>query len=117
MRKTILAILLFASFATAKDKKDYPLTGTVVSFHSRAETGGSFNNQGGFVGTTERRVYVVKTDTGTVEITGMHGRFHDRTGTLSLTIGQKLAYRFEGDYLYTVLDDGKEHRFYLVSAE
>jgi hypothetical protein len=47
----------------------------------------------------------------------MHGRFHDRTGALSLTTGQKLTYRLEGAYLFTVLDDGKEHRFYVMSAE
>jgi len=75
----------------AKDKKDYPLTGTVVSFHSQAETGGAFDSQGGFVGTSERRVYVIKTDSGTLEITSMHGRFRDRTGALALTIGQELT--------------------------
>jgi hypothetical protein len=117
MKKTNLAVLLLAVFAVAKDKKDYPLTGTVVSFHSQAETGGAFDSQGGFVGTSERRVYVVKTDSGTLEITGMHGRFRDRTGTLSLTIGQKLTYRLDKAYIYTVLEDGKEHRFYLMSAE
>jgi hypothetical protein len=117
VRKIILAVLLLAAFAVAKDKKDYPLTGTVVSFHSQAETGGAFDSQGGFVGTSERRVYVVKTDSGTLEITGMHGRFRDRTGTVSLPIGQKLAYRLDRTYVYTVLDDGKEHRFYLMSAK
>jgi len=88
-----------------------------VSFHSQAETGGAFDSQGGFVGTSERRVYVIKTDSGSLEITGMHGGFRDRTGTLSLTIGQKLTYRVDQTYIYAVLGDGKEHRFYVMSAK
>lgn len=112
-------VLLLASFAAAKDKKNpvYPLAGVVVSFHAQPEVGGEFDDRGGFVGTDERRVYVVKTDSGTIEITGLHGRFRDRTGALSLAVGQKLNYRLEKTYAYTVLEDGKEHRFYVLSSQ
>lgn len=115
----ILTVLALVAPASGKNKKhtDYPLAGTVTSFHSQAETGGVFDSQGGVIGTAERRVYVLKTDSGTVEITGTHGKFHDRTGTVSLTIGQKLTYRLEKTYFYTVLEDGREHRFYVLSAE
>lgn len=127
MRKSALLICLFFSltvFANAKDKpKDYPLTCTVVSFHAQAEVRGSGSGYGsngiyeseGSVGTYERRIYVVKTDTETLEITGWeHGSKHRKRPPL--TVGQQLKYRTEGAYLFTVLDDGNEHRYYLMSA-
>ena len=106
--------------AAAKDKpRDYPLSATVVSFHSQAEVRGSATGTNGtFVGSTgtyERRVYVLKTNTGTLEITGWeHGSKRKKRPPLS--IGQDVKYRTDGTYLYTVLEDGKEHRYYLVSA-
>lgn len=120
MKKTIVAVLLLTAFALAKDKNpaDYPLTGTVTSFHAQAETGGFSDPNSGmvFVGTTERRVYVVKTDSGTIEITGLRGRFKDRTGPPALTVGETLKYRSDKTCVY-VLEDGKEHRYYLMSAQ
>lgn len=116
MKKTIAVILLLTALATARNKKTYPLTGTVVSFHAQAETRGFSDNTGGYVGTYERRVYVVKTDSGTMEITGWDNGFKARKRP-PLAIGQVISYRPEKAYVYTVLDDGKEHRFYLMSAQ
>lgn len=120
MRKTLVAVLFLTVFALAKDKNpaDYPLNGTVVSFHAQAETGGFTDPTSGmvFVGTNERRVYVVKTDSGTIEITGSSGRFKDRNGPPPLTIGQILKYRSDKTYVY-ILSGGKEYRYYLMSAQ
>jgi len=116
MRKSALLICLLCPLAMfAKDKKDYPLNGTVVSFHSQAEVRGSGDENGSSVDTYHRRVYVIKTETGTLEVTGWENGFKARKRP-PLAVGQKLTYRTDGKYIYTVLDDGKEHRFYLMSA-
>lgn len=118
MKRTLLKIavvlLSLSGVAVAKDKasKDYPLKGTVVSFHAQQEVSG---NESG-VDTYERRVYVVKTDTGTLEITGWEkGRTASKRPPLS--IGQTLTFRSDGKFIYTVLEDGKEHRYYIVAAD
>jgi hypothetical protein len=97
----------------AKDKsqKDYPLTATITSFHAQQEVRGDEDS----VGTYERRVYVLKTNTGTLEISGWENGFKARKRP-PLTIGQVLKYRTDGKYVYTQLDDGKEHRYYIMSA-
>lgn len=116
MKKAIAVLLLMTTFALAKNKKDHPLTGTVVSFHAQAETRGRFDNTGGDIGTYERRIYVIKTDSGTIEITGWDGASRSRKRP-PLAVGQVITYRPEKAYIYAVLDDGKEHRFYVMSAE
>jgi len=123
MRKAaiITFVVLLALTASAKHKNfDYPLSGTVVSFHAQQEVrgSGSTDYQGNYssnVGTYERRVYVVKTDSGTIEVTGWEHGFKALKRP-PLTVGRELKYRTDGKYIYTVLDDGKEHRFYLMSA-
>jgi hypothetical protein len=124
MKKAIvvsLIVLALALAASAKSKpketKDYPLTGTVISFHAEQEVAGS----DGDVSTYSRRVYVLKTDTGGLQITGW-----DSTVSLfkkskaqkrpSLSIGQRLTFRTDGKFIWTVLDDGVEHRYYINSA-
>lgn len=107
--------------AAAKDKhKDYPLAGTVVGFHTQDEVsgGGSTDSDGKYtssVDTYHRRVYTVKTDTGKIEVTGWENGFKARKRP-PLIVGQQVRYRTDGKYIYTVLDDGKEHRFYLMGA-
>jgi hypothetical protein len=112
----ILGLTLSAS--TKKEPKDYPLTGTVVSFHAEKEVRGS----DGDIDTYRRRVYVLKTDTGELEITGW-----DKTAHVPFTkskaqkrppliIGQKIAFRTDGKFIWTVLDDGVEHCYYINSA-
>jgi DNA-binding LytR/AlgR family response regulator len=107
-------VLLLPGAAVAKGEKpkDHPLTGTVVSFHAQQEVRGDEDS----VRTVERRVYVVKTDTGTLEITGW-----DRGSKASkrppLAIGQTLTFRTDGKYIYIVLSDGKEHRYYILAAD
>jgi hypothetical protein len=115
MKHTFLAVLLLVGAAYAKDK-NYPLTGTVESFHAEARIGGVFNDSGGFVGTSDRRVYVVKTESGSLEIAGCAGRFKDRNGPPMLSLGQTLKFYTEKGYLYTVVD-GKERKFYFLSAK
>lgn len=116
MKRAIFVILLLAGMAFAKNKREYPLTGTVISFHAQAETGAYMSNGTGFAGTYERRVYVVKTDSGTIEITGYENNWKARKRP-ALAIGQTLTYRSDNKYIYMILEDGKEHRFYLMSAE
>lgn len=110
----ILSFLLVTSvLATTKGKKspEYTLSGTVVSFHAQQEVGGA----GDVVNTYQRRIYVLKTDTGTMEITGWeHGGKAKKRPPLE--IGQIIKFRTDGKYIYTMLDDGKEHRFYIESA-
>lgn len=80
--------------------------------------GGSTDSQGNYsssVGTFERRVYVIKTDSGTIEVTGWENGFKARKRP-PLSVGQDVKYRTDGKYIWTILDDGKEHRFYLMSA-
>ena len=124
MRKALTiasVIALLALTAGAKDKhKDYPLNGTVASFHAQQEVrgSGSTDYQGKYessVGTYERRVYVVKTSNGTIEVTGWENGFKARKRP-PLTVGQEIKYRTDGKYIYTILDDEKEHRFYLMGA-
>ena len=122
MKKAIaasLVILALTLSATAKkEPKVYPLTGTVVSFHAEKEVAGS----DGDVSTYSRRVYVLKTETGELEVTGS-----DSTGRVPFTkskaqkrpplsIGQKIIFRTDGKFIWTVLDDGVEHRYYINSA-
>jgi hypothetical protein len=112
MRKVLfVCIVLGATIVAAKDKKDYPYKGTVVSFHAQAEVKGDENS----VDTYQRRVYVIKTDSGRLEVTGWENAFKARKRP-PLTVGQEVKYRTDGKYVYTILDDGKKHRFYLMSA-
>jgi hypothetical protein len=115
MRKIIVMLMLLMPFAIARDKKEYPFAGTVVSFHADNEAGGSFDSTGGSVSTFHRRIYVVKTDSGTVEITGWENGFKAARRP-ALTVGQTISYRLEKGYVYAVLEDGKEHRFYVMSS-
>lgn len=123
MRKAVTVasvIVLLALTTSAKKEKDYPFAGKVVSFHAQAEVrgGGSTDSQGNYsssVGTFERRVYVIKTDSGTIEVTGWENGFKARKRP-PLSVGQDVKYRTDGKYIWTILDDGKEHRFYLMSA-
>ena len=113
MKQVCIALLLLtATLGFAKNKgKDYPLTGTITSFHARQEVA-MYDGDGG---TYERRVYVMKTDNGNLEITGWE-RGSKRRNRPPLAIGQTLTFSTDGKFIYTVLDDGKEHRFYIMSA-
>ncbi|MGB8113061.1 MAG: hypothetical protein WCF22_04780 [Candidatus Sulfotelmatobacter sp.] len=112
----MLMLLLIVGIAAAKDKaKDYPLTGTVVSFHNQQGVRGVVSDGDGAVNSYERRVYVIKTDTGNLEVTGWENGFKARKRP-PLSLGQQLLFRTDGKYIYTVLDDAKEHRFYIMSA-
>ena len=124
MRKSLtisVFVVLLAVYADAKDKhKDYLFNGAVVGFHAQQEVAGSGSTDNGgrytsSVDTFDRRVYTVRTDTGTIEITGWENGFKARKRP-PLSVGQQLKYRTDGKYIYTVLDDGKEHRFYLMAA-
>jgi hypothetical protein len=112
----LLALTLSAS--ANKEPKDYPLTGTVVSFHAEKEVRGS----DGDIDTYSRRVYVLKTDTGELEITGWDKTAHvpftksKAQKRPPLSIGQKITFRTDGKFIWTVLDDGVEHRYYINSA-
>jgi len=110
----IVAVLLLASvtFAKSKPEQSYPLTGTVVSFHAEQEVRASDGN----AHTYERRVYVVKTASGTLEVTGWEHGFRKASKRPPLSVGQSLAYRTDGKFLYTVLEDGKEHRYAIFAA-
>jgi hypothetical protein len=111
----VVMVFILAAFqpALAKDKKakDYPLTGTVLSFHAHQEMSGNEDS----VGTYERRVYVVKTDSGQLEVTGWD-RGRKGWKRPPLAIGQVLSFRSDGKYIYTLLDDGKEHCYYIMAA-
>ena len=117
---TPLVVLALTLLAPAKkEPKAYPLTGTVVSFHAEKEVRGSE----GDVDTYSRRVYVLKTDTGELEITGWdsirHAPFTKSKAEKRppLSIGQKITYRTDGKFIWTVLDEGTEHRYYINSAK
>jgi hypothetical protein len=112
--KFVAVVLLLAGAAAAKDEKpkDCPLTGTVVSFHAHQGMRGNEDR----VHTYERRVNVVKADAGTLEITGWD-RGRKASKRPPLAIGQALTFRTDGKFVYTVLDDGKEHRFYIMAAD
>jgi hypothetical protein len=116
MRKTILCLVVLSSVAFARNKHEYPLTATVVSFHAESSVGGAFSNGQGYIGESIRRVYVIKTETATLEIRGADNGFKARKRP-ALAIGESLNYRTDNKFIYTVLDDNKEHRFYIVSAE
>jgi hypothetical protein len=106
-------LLVTGALAAAKDKNspEYSLSGTVVSFHAQQEVDGV----GDVVNTYQRRIYVLRTDTGTMEITGWeHGGKAKKRPPLE--IGQIIKFRTDGKYIYAVLDDGKEHRFYIEAA-
>jgi len=126
MKKFLLAFALLglatAAFAKSKPEQDYPLTGTVVSFHNQQEVRGSGSGGDVQMGTFERRVYVVKTSSGTLEISGWdstrgfmgHSKDSKRP---PLSIGQTLTYHTDGKFIYTVLEDGKEHRYAIFAAD
>ncbi len=109
----IIFSLAICQVALAKDKnpKDYPLSGTIISFHAQQEVSGNEDS----VNTFERRVYVLKTDTGTLEISGWENGFKARKRP-TLSIGQMLKFRTDEKFIYTQLDDGKEHRYYIMSS-
>jgi hypothetical protein len=113
----VLALSLLAS--AKKEPKDYPLTGTIISFHGEKEVRGSE----GDIDTYSRRVYVLKTVTGELEITGWDTERHAPFAKSKaqkrppLSIGQKIAFRTDGKFIWTVLDDGVEHRYYINSAK
>src|SRR5580700_817626 len=113
----VLALTLLAS--AKKEPKDYPLRGTVVSFHAEKEVRGSE----GDIDTYSRRVYVLKTDAGELEITGWDSARHAPFAKSKaqkrppLSIGQKMTYRTDGKFIWMVLDDGVEHRYYINSAK
>jgi hypothetical protein len=123
MKRSIAAsfvvLALTLSVSAKKEPKDYPLSGTVVSFHAEKEVRGSE----GDVDTYSRRVYVLKTDTSEIEITGWDSmRRAPFTKSKAqkrppLSIGQKITYRTDGKFIWTVLDDGIEHRYYINSAK
>ncbi len=89
-----------------------------MSFHAEKELRGS----DGDVDTYSRRVYVLKTDTGELEITGWDStRRAPFTKSKAqkrppLSIGQKITYRTDGKFIWTMLADGAEHRYYINSA-
>jgi hypothetical protein len=91
----VLALTLLA-FAK-KEPKEYPLSGTVVSFHAEKEVSGT----DGDIDTYSRRVYVLKTDTSELEITGWDSQRHapftksKAQKRPPLSIGQKITYRTE----------------------
>lgn len=125
MKQVFLAtMLLLATVAFSRDKeaKVYSETGMVDSFHTLQEARGSgYNLPSGYgsssVDTFERRVYVVKTDHSMIlEVTGWekHGTAKHRP---PLNVGQSLSFRDDGKFLYTVLGDGKEHRYYILSSK
>jgi hypothetical protein len=115
----LVVVALVLSASAKKEPKDYPLTGTVVSFHAEKEVRGS----GGDIDTYSRRVYVLKTEAGELEITGWDSMRHapftksKAQKRPSLSIGQKITYRTDGKFIWTVLDDGVEHRYYINSAK
>jgi hypothetical protein len=123
MKRSIAAtsvVLVFALASSAKkEPKEYPLTGTVVSFHAEKEVRGSE----GDIDTYSRRVYVLKTDTGELEITGWDSARHapftksKAQRRPPLSIGQKITYRTDGKFIWTVLDGSVEHRYYINSAK
>jgi hypothetical protein len=123
----IFSLVLASTLAASpkdkpKDPRDYPLTGTVVSFHAEKELRGSMEGDEGEINTITRRVYVLKTDTGQLEITGWDSQRHlpfaksKAAKRPPLSIGQKIQFRTDGKFIWTVLDDGVEHRYYINSA-
>jgi hypothetical protein len=115
---TFAVLLLTLAASAKKEPKEHPLTGTVVSFHAEKEVRGTE----GDIDTYSRRVYVLKTDTGELEITGWDSaRRAPFTKSKAqkrppLSIGQKITFRTDGKFIWTVLDDGVEHRYYINSA-
>jgi hypothetical protein len=112
-------LTLTLSASAKKEPKEYPLGGTVVSFHAEKEVSGI----DGDIDTYSRRVYVLKTDTAELEITGWDSQRHapftksKAQKRPPLSIGQKITYRTDGKFIWTVLDDGLEHRYYINSAK
>jgi hypothetical protein len=123
MKRSIAAV--FVAFALTlmasakKEPKEHPLTGTIVSFHAEREVRGS----DGDIDTYSRRVYVLKTDTTELEITGWDSMRHapftksKAQKRPPLSIGQKITYRTDGKFIWTMLDDGVEHCYYINSAK
>jgi hypothetical protein len=123
-------VLVLPAFAKKhKEEATYPLTATVLSFRAQAEvtgggSGGGFTNSvtgyssssSSYVGTFQRRIYTISAGNKTMEITGWE-KGKQRGSRPPLSLGQTLNFRTEGVYLYTVLDDGKEHQYYIMSAE
>lgn len=112
LRYVALVLMLpLVALASRGKGKDHPLTGTVASFYAPIDAGGHLEDGD----TYERRVYALKTDTDTLEIIGYDT--HGARKRPPLTIGQILRFRTDQKFIYTVLDDGKEHRYYIRSAK
>jgi len=108
--KTTLTTILIALAASLAQGQDHLLTGTVISFHSDARIFGS----GGDVVTIDRRVYVLKTADSIMEIAGAGG-WGKR---LPLTVGEVVqCHRGKRELLFCTLEDGKEHRYRILSEE
>jgi DNA-binding beta-propeller fold protein YncE len=121
--KTFTAVIVLTAttlaFASDKKPKAYAESGVVENLRElqKANDHGDCSAYGGdSFNTFERTVYVVKTERKTLEIAACEkGRVSkDRP---DLNIGQSLSFRDDGTFLYTVLGDGKEHRYYILSAQ
>ena len=82
-------------------------TATVVSFHVSQEVMDG--------DTYDRRVYVLKTDNGSLQVAGS-GSVRTASKRPPLGIGQQITFRTDGKFIWTVLSDGKEYRYYIKSA-
>ena len=124
MNRIFLVIpILVTTLALARGKEAtiYAESGVIESFHALQEVSGSgyalpSGYGGSSVNTFERRIYVLRTESSTLEITGWEKRGLSKHRP-ALTIGQVLSFRQDDKFFYTVLSDGKEHRYYVMSAK